>query len=153
AIFEAAKSKNFDLKTNAELRAAVKRAMQLNVPLSYISRTLQLAEMGVTDIPLPAFDTHFEGEAYVTVSGQNSNNSVRVPNRFFFALQNDGEWKLTNRTDKKVAKTLKAKEMWQRICYAAWASADPGVQYDDTINEWHTCPEDGRINASNPCSE
>jgi ribonucleoside-diphosphate reductase alpha chain len=153
-IFEAAnRTKNFDLHTNPELKAAVKYAMSLNIPLSYISRTLQLAEMGLTDIPLPVYDTHFEGEAYTTVGGQNSNNSIRIPDSFFFALQNDGEWKLINRTDKKVAKTLKAKELWQRICYAAWASADPGVQYDDTINEWHTCPEDGRINASNPCSE
>jgi ribonucleoside-diphosphate reductase alpha chain len=149
----ARRSKDYDLKTNSELRHAVKRAMDMSMPLSYISRTLQLAQMGITDIPTPVFDTHFEGEAYNTVSGQNSNNSVRIPNRFFFALQKDDEWQLINRLNRKVAKTMKAKEMWSRICIAAWASADPGVQYDDTINEWHTCPADGRINASNPCSE
>jgi ribonucleoside-diphosphate reductase alpha chain len=149
----AKQSKDVDLRTNPELRQAVKRAMSYNIPLSYIGLSLQLAAQGVYDMPLPAYDTHFEGEGYHTVSGQNSNNSVRIPNKFFFQLQNDGTWELINRIDKKVAKELRAKDMWSKICYAAWSSADPGVQYDDTINEWHTCPEDGRINASNPCSE
>ncbi|HEX8520808.1 MAG TPA: LAGLIDADG family homing endonuclease [Tepidisphaeraceae bacterium] len=94
----------------------------------------------------------FNGEAYQTVSGQNSNNSVRIPNSFFKALENDGDWNLYSRTKKgKVAKTVKARELWDEIAYAAWRCADPGVQYDDTINQWHTCPKSGRINASNPC--
>jgi ribonucleoside-diphosphate reductase alpha chain len=96
-------------------------------------------------------DYDFNGEAYHTVSGQNSNNSVRIPNEFFKALEHDGDWKLYYRKDKKVAKTMKARELWQKIAYAAWRCADPGVQYDDTINQWHTCPKSGRINASNPC--
>ncbi len=96
-------------------------------------------------------DYDFNGEAYQTVSGQNSNNSVRIPNEFFKALEHDGDWKLYYRKDKKVAKTMKARELWQKIAYAAWRCADPGVQYDDTINQWHTCPRSGRINASNPC--
>ncbi len=96
-------------------------------------------------------DYDFNGEAYQTVSGQNSNNSVRVPNRFFKALEEDGDWHLTWRTNGKVAKTVKARELWDQIAYAAWRCADPGVQYDDTINQWHTCPRSGRINASNPC--
>ena len=96
-------------------------------------------------------DYDFNGEAYMTVSGQNSNNSVRIPNRFFKAVEADGEWKLTNRTNGKVAKTVKARDLWEQISFAAWRCADPGVQYDDTINQWHTCPKSGRINASNPC--
>lgn len=96
-------------------------------------------------------DYDFNGEAYATVSGQNSNNSVRIPNSFFKAVEDDGDWTLTFRTNGKVAKTLKARTLWDEIAFAAWRCADPGVQYDDTINQWHTCPKSGRINASNPC--
>src|SRR5205823_201531 len=96
-------------------------------------------------------DYDFNGEAYFTVSGQNSNNSVRIPNRFFKAIEEVGDWNLNWRTRKGVAKTMKARELWEQIAYAAWRCADPGVQYDDTINQWHTCPKSGRINASNPC--
>ncbi|MDQ3441870.1 MAG: hypothetical protein M3478_16125, partial [Planctomycetota bacterium] len=96
-------------------------------------------------------DYDFNGEAYYTVSGQNSNNSVRIPNRFFKAIEEDGDWHLTYRNTGKVAKTMKARDLWEQISYAAWRCADPGVQYDDTINQWHTCPKSGRINASNPC--
>ena len=98
-------------------------------------------------------DYDFNGEAYYTVSGQNSNNSVRIPDSFFDALDADSEWNLIRRTDGKVAKTVKAKDLWEEINFAAWRCADPGVQYDTTINAWHTCPVGGRINASNPCSE
>jgi ribonucleoside-diphosphate reductase alpha chain len=98
-------------------------------------------------------DYDFNGEAYMTVSGQNSNNSIRVSNKFIDAVAQDGEWKTIKRTSGKVHKTLKARDLWKQIGYAAWRCADPGVQYDDTINEWHTCPQSGRINASNPCSE
>ncbi|HEY7117690.1 MAG TPA: LAGLIDADG family homing endonuclease, partial [Tepidisphaeraceae bacterium] len=96
-------------------------------------------------------DYDFNGEGYYTVSGQNSNNSVRIPNRFFKAVEEDGDWRLTFRTNGKVAKTVKARDLWGQIAFAAWRCADPGVQYDDTINQWHTCPKSGRINASNPC--
>jgi ribonucleoside-diphosphate reductase alpha chain len=99
------------------------------------------------------YDSGYEGEAYATVSGQNSNNSVRIPNKFFEALKNDGEWELISRTSGKPISTVSARKVWDDISFAAWACADPGVQYDTTINEWHTCPEGGRINASNPCSE
>jgi len=95
----------------------------------------------------------FNGEAYYTVSGQNSNNSVRIPDAFFDALDRDSDWELVNRTTKDVAKTVPSRELWNQIGYAAWRCADPGVQYDSTINAWHTCPNGGRINASNPCSE
>ena len=96
-------------------------------------------------------DYDFNGEAYYTVSGQNSNNSVRIPNSFFHALENDGDWTLTNRVNGKPAKSIKARDLWDQIAFAAWRCADPGVQYDTTINQWHTCPQSGRINASNPC--
>jgi len=96
-------------------------------------------------------DYDFNGEAYQTVSGQNSNNSVRVPNRFLRAVMEDGQWNLIWRTSGKVARTIRARDLWDQICFAAWRCADPGVQFDDTINQWHTCPRSGRINASNPC--
>jgi len=99
------------------------------------------------------YDNHYEGEAYMTVAGQNSNNSVRIPNSFFEVLEKDGDWELKARTDGRVMKKVPAREVWNQISYAAWRCADPGTQYDTTINEWHTCPKGGRINASNPCSE
>lgn len=99
------------------------------------------------------YASDYEGEAYRTVSGQNSNNSVRIPNSFFHALQEGKPWELTSRMNGKVMKSLSSQKLWDDIAFAAWACADPGVQYDTTINEWHTCPEGGRINASNPCSE
>ncbi len=120
-------------------------------------------EKKVAALAAAGYSTDFNGEAYSTVSGQNSNNSVRVPHQFFQALEQDGEWNLFWRTELKKAakekrapkpcKTLKARDMWDKIAYAAWSCADPGMQYDTTINDWHTCPIDGRINASNPCSE
>ncbi|WP_205509431.1 vitamin B12-dependent ribonucleotide reductase [Longitalea arenae] len=99
------------------------------------------------------YPSDYEGEAYRTVSGQNSNNSIRIPNEFFSKLENDEEWELKARTDGKVMKRIPAKEVWNQVAYAAWRCADPGTQYDTTINEWHTSPKGGRINASNPCSE
>jgi ribonucleoside-diphosphate reductase alpha chain len=98
-------------------------------------------------------DYDFNGEAYQTVSGQNSNNSVRIPNEFFNRVDEDGTWETINRTNGEVAKSFPARQLWDQINYAAWRCADPGVQFDTTINEWHTCPSAGRINASNPCSE
>jgi ribonucleoside-diphosphate reductase alpha chain len=142
-----------DPKQNPSLRAAMREARAAFVPEVYIQRTLQLAAGGVTELAFPEYDTDWDSEAYLTVSGQNSNNSVRVPNSFFEVLDRGGDWDLRRRTDGKIAKKISAEEMWNEIAYAAWACADPGLQYDTTINEWHTCPEDGRINASNPCGE
>ena len=99
------------------------------------------------------FQADFNGEAYMTVSGQNSNNSVRVDDRFIKAVAEDGDWELVNRVEGDVSKTVRARDLWEQIADAAWACADPGVQYHTTINEWHTCPADGEIRASNPCSE
>ena len=98
-------------------------------------------------------DYDFNGEAYFTVSGQNSNNSVRIPDSFFDALSADADWQTTWRITGKPARTFKARTLWDQIGFAAWRCADPGVQFDSTINAWHTCPAAGRINASNPCSE
>src|SRR5262244_726541 len=142
-----------DPKQNPGLRAAMREARAAFVPEAYIQKTLQLAASGVTEIVFPEYDTDWDSEAYLTVAGQNSNNSIRVPNGFFEVLDKGGEWQLKRRTDGKVSATIPAADIWNEIAYAAWACADPGVQYDTTINKWHTCPEDGRINASNPCSE
>jgi ribonucleoside-diphosphate reductase alpha chain len=144
---------HFDPKKNSVLNRAIAEAKAALVPLSYIQRAIQLARQGVTSIEFPVYDAGYESEAYATVSGQNSNNSVRITNAFFESVENDGDWELKARLDKRTTKKMKARELWDQICYSAWSCADPGIQYDTTINEWHTCPESGKINASNPCSE
>ncbi len=153
AILEEALVGGVNPNENKKLKTLIKDAEVNKVPMNYIVRTLELAKQGISEVNFPVFDTHYEGEAYITVSGQNSNNSVRVSNEFLEAVEKDGDWHLLNRKDGKVAKIVKARGLWEKICGSAWASADPGLQYDTTINEWHTCPADGRINASNPCSE
>ena len=140
-------------RENSSLRDAIQAAREVAVPEPYIQRMFNYAQEGFTHFVFHEYDTNWDSKAYQTVSGQNSNNSIRVPNEFFAALQAGGDWKLTRRTDGSVCKTIPAKDLWDRIAWAAWICADPGVQYDTTINEWHTCPQDGRINASNPCSE
>ncbi len=152
-IQAAIKGESMDYHKNRDLAQAIMQARRSGVPENYIYRALQLAEQGQDHIDLDEFGTDYESEAYLTVSGQNSNNSVRVTNSFLESVENGGNWNLINRTTGEVAKTLKASDLWDRIGYAAWGSADPGIQFDTTINEWHTCPVDGRINASNPCSE
>lgn len=140
-------------KTNPVLKLALKEANKDLVPMNYISRAIDLAKQGFLNLEFEVYDTDWNSEAYATVAGQNSNNSVRIPNKFFKALKENGDWELKNRIDGKTAKTMKATKLWDMINEAAWQCADPGLQFDDTINEWHTCPADGRINASNPCSE
>ena len=142
-----------DQEKNPALKKAIREARLASVPEAFIQRMFTYAQEGFTHFVFHEYDTNWDGKAYQTVSGQNSNNSVRVPNEFFETLEKDGDWPLRRRTDGKVVKTVKACELWDRIAWAAWICADPGTQYDTTINEWHTCPEDGRINASNPCSE
>ena len=142
-----------DAKQNPILKEALLAARRDLVPEAYVHRMFSYAQQGFTHFTFHEYDTNWDGKAYQTVSGQNSNNSVRIPNDFFAALEADGDWHLTRRVDGKVSKTLKARDLWDQIAWAAWICADPGTQYDTTINEWHTCPEDGRINASNPCSE
>ncbi len=143
----------FDPQKNPALKREIKAAKKAQVPQNYIMRVIQFAKQGYTDIDVPVYDTDWDSEAYLTVSGQNSNNSVRVTDDFLRAVENDGDWKLTGRISGKVMKTLKARELWETIGNAAWQSADPGIQFHTTINDWHTCAASGPIVASNPCSE
>ena len=142
-----------DPKININLKRSIIDAKKSMVPQNYIDKILQLSKQGYTDIQFKTYDTDWDSEAYNTVSGQNSNNSIRVTNDFLQSVEKNGEWNLIKRTDKSVYKTIKSKDLWDKIGNAAWSCADPGLQYDTTINEWHTCPNGGRINASNPCSE
>ncbi|MFO1107050.1 MAG: vitamin B12-dependent ribonucleotide reductase [Amaricoccus sp.] len=143
----------FDPKANAALKTAIRAAKKVHVPEGYVKRVLQQAAQGATEIDFKTYNTDWDSDAYLTVSGQNSNNSVRVTDAFLKAVREDGTWNLTRRTDGKVTKTVKARDLWEQVGRAAWACADPGVQFHDTINAWHTCPADGPIRASNPCSE
>ncbi|HAM46857.1 MAG TPA: vitamin B12-dependent ribonucleotide reductase [Alphaproteobacteria bacterium] len=143
----------FDPKKNPALRREIRNARTVMVPENYIQRVIQFARQGYQTIDVPTYDTDWDSEAYLTVSGQNSNNSVRVTDDFLRAVESDADWSLHQRTDGRVAKTLPARNLWNKIGEAAWASADPGLQYHTTINDWHTCPKSGPIRASNPCSE
>lgn len=143
----------FDPKQNKRLKKAILAARAVMIPENYIQRVIQFARQGYDQIEFPVFNTDWDSEAYLTVSGQNSNNTVRVTDDFLNAVMEDRDWVLQHRTSGKIKKTLKARALWEHIGEAAWACADPGIQFDTTINDWHTCPESGRINASNPCSE
>ena len=138
---------------NAGLKSAIRAAKKVAIPETYISRILQYARQGYDSIEFPTYDTDWDSEAYASVSGQNSNNSVRVTDAFLQAVRDDADWELIRRTDGKVAKTVKARELWDQVGQAAWACADPGIQFHDTVNAWHTCPAEGPIRGSNPCSE
>ena len=143
----------FDPRANKRLKKAIIAARGAMIPENYVQRVIQFARQGYTEIEFKTYDTDWDSEAYLTVAGQNSNNSVRVSNEYLQAVLDKGDWELVKRRDNGVAKRINASDLWEKIAYAAWACADPGLQYDTTINEWHTCPEGGRINASNPCSE
>ncbi|OWK34809.1 vitamin B12-dependent ribonucleotide reductase [Fimbriiglobus ruber] len=156
-------AEQYDPTKNAGLRRAVLDARAALVPENYIARVMQLARQGATSLEIEEYDTDWTSKAYFTVSGQNSNNSVRITNEFMRAVESDADWPLYWRTElenarrdgrqPKPKRTLKANDLWDKIAFAAWSCADPGVQFDTTINEWHTCPREGKINASNPCSE
>ncbi len=143
----------FDAAKNPALKRAIKEARRDQVPNNYILRVIQFAKQGYKDISFSTYDTDWDSEAYLTVSGQNSNNSVRVTDAFLKGVEEDSDWELTSRLTGKPTKTVKARDLWEQIGHAAWASADPGIQFHTTINDWHTCPEGGEIRASNPCSE
>ena len=143
----------FSPEKNPALKREIKLARKAFVPDNYIKRVIQFAKQGYKDIHFPTYDTDWDSEAYLTVSGQNSNNSVRVTDGFLKAVEADGKWDLTYRKNGRVAKTLDSRALWEKIGYAAWASADPGLQYHTTVNDWHTCLASGEIRASNPCSE
>ena len=153
----------FNPKLNLKLQKALIQARKAKIPNNYVDRVIQLAKMGFTSIEFPIYNVDWNSEAYNTVSGQNSNNSIRVSNEFMEAVIHDTDWHLYWRIEKKKAKkegrlpnaskAINAKQLWDDIAYAAWTCADPGIQYHTTINQWHTCINDGEIRASNPCSE
>ncbi len=143
----------FDPEKNPALKKEIKMARRVMIPDNYIKRVIQFAKQGYTDIDFPIYDTDWDSDAYLTVSGQNSNNSVSLTDDFLRAVEADADWHLKARKDGKTIKTLKARDLWEQIGHAAWASADPGLHYNTTMNDWHTCPAGGRIRASNPCSE
>jgi ribonucleoside-diphosphate reductase alpha chain len=143
----------FDVKKNPALKREVKAAKKALVPDNYIQRVIQFARQGYASIEFKTYDTDWDSEAYLTVSGQNSNNSVSVTEEFLQAVKQDKDWNLIGRTRGQITKTLKARDLWEKIGYAAWASADPGLHFNTTMNDWHTCPASGSIRASNPCSE
>jgi ribonucleoside-diphosphate reductase alpha chain len=143
----------FDPSINTALKRAIKDAKKSAVPENYVKRVIQFARQGYTSLEFKTYDTDWDSDAYLTVSGQNSNNSVSLKDDFLRAVETDSDWHLTARKDGKVLKTLKARELWEKIGYAAWASADPGLHFNTTMNDWHTCVSAGAIRASNPCSE
>jgi ribonucleoside-diphosphate reductase alpha chain len=143
----------FDVRANIGLRRAVLDARGAMIPEKFIRRVIDLARQGFIAVEFPEYSTNWDSESYTSVAGQNSNNTVRVTNEFMAAVEADRQWTLRYRTSGEVAKRLPAKDLWKEMAYAAWSCADPGVQFDTTINEWHTCPASGRINGSNPCSE
>lgn len=152
-------ARGLDLETalsfeaNPVLRRSVRDALRAGVPSAWIHQILSMYRQGDPAPKLPLYDTGWESEAYNTVSGQSSNNSIRVDNHFMKAVQDDLDWDLVARTTGKPMKTIKARTLWDQVARAAWSCADPGIQYHGTINEWHTCPADGEIRGSNPCSE
>lgn len=154
-IMKLAESGGLDPEQNVALKQKIAEAKEHFVPLNYVKRVLMLVENGVTSeqFDFETFDTDFRSDAYLTVSGQNSNNSVRVTNEFIEAVDKDSDWDLVNRINGETQKTIKARDLWDQIAFAAWSSADPGMQYHTTINEWHTSPAEGEIHGSNPCSE
>src|SRR5690242_5930607 len=143
----------FDPKLNPALKREVKAARGAFIPENYIERVIAFAKQGHDRIEFRVYDTDWDSDAYMSVAGQNSNNTVRVTDGFLNAVVEDGDWELKRRKDAHLHKRLKARDLWDKISYAAWACADPGIQFHSTINAWHTCPKGGEIRASNPCSE
>src|SRR3984885_8507156 len=144
----------FDPRKNPALRREVKAARKSMIPDNYIERAISFARQGFKEIDfrIPTYDTDWDSEAYLSVSGQNSNNTVRVTDAFLKAVEDDEDWRLTYRKG-GIAQEMPARALWDKINYAAWACADPGIQFHTSINDWHTCPAGGEIRASNPCSE
>jgi len=151
--YEGRDEDRFDPAANPALKKQIRLAQRAYVPDAAITRVIQLARQGETDIDFTEFTTGWESDAYLTVSGQNSNNTIRVTDEFLRAVETDGDWALTARLDGAPVKLMKARDLWHKIGRAAWACADPGLQFHTTINDWHTCPAAGPIVASNPCSE
>ena len=139
--------------TDEAAKEASLKARRDGVPELYIIKANTLRGEKPSSLNIPFMSSDYEGLAYTTVSGQNANNSIRLNDEFMSLVDTDGDWKLINRTDGKVVKTIKARHLFESICSSAWHSADPGVQFDTTINDWNGCIAEERIHASNPCSE
>ncbi|MDR3148137.1 MAG: adenosylcobalamin-dependent ribonucleoside-diphosphate reductase, partial [Treponema sp.] len=152
-IFRGPEEDRFNAAKNRELALALQSALADKIPPSYLYQLLRRLEQGEADLKLQVFSTAWDDEAYNTVSGQSSNNSLRVSDEFLQAVVEDGEWCLIGRVDGQPSKLIKARDLWEQVARSAWACADPGLQYHTTINDWHTCPAGGEIRASNPCSE
>lgn len=142
-----------DPKRNPGLKTAIREARKVCIPDNYVQRVLQYAKQGYDHIEFPTYEADWDSDVYLTVAGQNANNSIRVTDDFLKAAQDGKDWNLIRRTDGKVAKTISASDLWNQVGHAAWSCADPGIQYHDTVNDWHTCPQSGPIRGSNPCSE
>ena len=140
-----------DPALNASLRHAIREAIGLGIPSGATQAALDYARQGYTHLEVEQYDTAWDSEAYITVSGQNSNNSVRLTNEFFNTRRRRRRLGSDVAYQRRPCKKIKARDLWEQIGLAAWHSADPGLQYDDTIQEWHTCAADDRINATNPC--
>ncbi|MDR1857933.1 MAG: vitamin B12-dependent ribonucleotide reductase [Treponema sp.] len=143
----------FNVEKNHELAAVLRGALNDKIPPSYLYQQLRRLEQGDDESATTVYSTAWDDEAYSTVSGQSSNNSLRVSDEFMRAVLNDADWDLTSRTTGETVKTIKARKLWNDIARSSWQCADPGLQYHTTINDWHTCPAGGDIHASNPCSE
>ena len=142
-----------DPAINPALKRAMRDALSAGIPSANVQYALDFAKQGYKHIEIETYDTNWDSKAYGTVSGQNSNNSIRIPNSFFEKLDKGENFDLIRRTDGRVHRSVPAADLWEQIAISAWQCADPGVQFDTTFNDWHTCPADGRINATNPCSE
>jgi ribonucleoside-diphosphate reductase alpha chain len=153
AGFRGPDNDKFNAEKNHELAAALRAALGDKVPPSYLYQQLRRLEQGDEEVDAVQYSTAWDDEAYNTVSGQSSNNSLRLTDDFMRAVLNDSDWELKGRTDEQTYKTVKARKLWADIAKTSWQCADPGLQYHTTINDWHTCPQGGEIRASNPCSE
>jgi len=153
ASFRGPDTDKFNIEKNHDLAGVLRAALNDKIPTSYLYQQLRRLEHGDDDVFSQVFSTAWDDEAYNTVSGQSSNNSLRISDEFMWAVMNDGDWDLTSRTGGNVVKTIKARKLWTDIARSSWQCADPGLQYHTTINDWHTCPAGGEIRASNPCSE
>jgi ribonucleoside-diphosphate reductase alpha chain len=143
----------FDPAKNPALKSAVRDARNAQIPDAAIARAIDFARAGFRRIEVETYDLDWDSDGYRTVAGQNANNSVRVTDAFMEAARSGAPWALTRRVDGEPAKTVDARDLWETIARTAWTCADPGLQFHDTANDWHTCPEGGEIRASNPCSE
>jgi ribonucleoside-diphosphate reductase alpha chain len=152
-VSSASENEAFDPERNPALREALVRALRDRVPAGWLFRLLQLLAQGVRGLEVREYTTEWDEEAYNTVSGQSSNNSVRLTSEFMRKVVEDGEWQLVGRVDRSLSVGIRARELWERIARTAWTCADPGIQFHSTVNEWHTCPQGGEIRSSNPCSE